>query len=338
MQKSICFNARNVVYGSGGTSKWSKEVLRSLQSNPRVEIRTVAPSCAAFGSGLGGYFWEQFILPFHLKSNEILFSPANLGPLLVRRQVLVIHDLLPILNPDEFNRTYIKFIRFLYHGLIRRVRLVLTVSDEVREQILEIYGIAAERIFVVGGGVTPREKISSPSGKPSDLFCLLVGGHIHRKNLRFLLTFWEEIYLHSGCRLVTVVRVTGDRALSSVQNSQSQGAVWYSEVSEPTDEELTTLYESARFILQPSTGEGFGLPILEGMNCGTPFLSNTVGIARNLCVGESRAIGLDRAEWISYLTQRTKHPKDYDESITLREFAHKYSWNSVALKILEILS
>ena len=335
MEVKLCFNARNLTYGSGGTAKWSLEVFNSLKDISDIQTRAISPRFSFFGSGLGGYFWEQCVLPVRLRKDEILISPANLGSLLVKRQLLVIHDILPLTNSANFSYPYRLVMRFLTHILLKKLPVVLTVSTDTREQLLHFYPDLTSEIVVVGGGITPNEKPIEASPKPIEQYCLLIGGQISRKNLGFLLKFWDEIYLSTGCNLISTSRTTNDRALVNEFLGEGSEQSWHRVLIDLDDESLQLLYQNARFILQPSTGEGFGLPILEGMNCGTPFISNSVGVADELCIGESRIFPLEELTWKEYLLQRASAGKSFEEMAIQRDKASLYSWLGVAKKIVK---
>lgn len=334
MVKKIVFNARNVYYGSGGTARWSEEVLRMLMSNENCEVRVIAPRNSFFGNGWKAYFWEQLIVPFIVRKDELLFSPSNLGTILYKSQAVVIHDLLPLNGDKDFSKIYQFALRVIYKPLFMRVQTLFTVSDGVRDQIIQLYPSVELKISVIGGGI--REDTNYAIQKIfKDLnFCLIVGSHIRRKNLNFLLDIWSEVYRNTGCRLISTSRTVRDNVLTLHGSSDSHGPIWYTNIADLTDENLNSYYLNAKFVLQPSTGEGFGLPLLEGMNLGTPFISNNVGIARDISVGRSRVFPLIASIWTDYLVNELKDSKDVEDSEIQRFEARKHTWGCVVDKIL----
>jgi len=326
-----------MIYGSGGTARWSKEVLRQLQSNQQCEVRAIAPRYSFFGKGISAYLWEQFLLPIKLRKGEILFSPSNLGSIFCKNQALVIHDLLPLQSKQDFSRIYGVALRTIYRILIGRVNFLFTVSEQVRNQIVQAYPEANGKILVVGGGITPTPVALDMQFSKDANFCLVVGAHIRRKNLKFLLQIWDEVFRVTGCKLVATSRFSQDRTLATKGYSGSQNLIWFSNVLDPTDDELAGYYLNAKFTLQPSIGEGFGLPLLESMNLGTPFVSNEVGISRDICVGASRVFPLNSRTWISYLTSALISPKNLNEIEIQRLEARKHTWEQVARRIIDAL-
>jgi glycosyltransferase involved in cell wall biosynthesis len=226
----------------------------------------------------------------------------------------------------------------IYRPLIRRTRFVFTVSKDTQKIVVALYPQSESKVRVVGGGVTPRPLNKKLEDNPEKKFCLLVGGHIERKNLNFLLSFWQEIYLATGYELVSTSRDFNDKALTSYQGSRLRDLAWHSELRNVSEPDLETLYRGARFVLQPSIGEGFGLPLVEGMNFGTPFISSPVGIAAEVCAGESRVLALDKTTWVRYLIQTLPSAKGESERVLQNSLASLQSWEAVGDKIIQQLN
>src|SRR6266498_111984 len=104
-----------------GVERYGREILRCVGSSYRVELTG--------RQGWSGHMWEQFILPTKLSQHSILWSPANTGPLIVRNQVLTIHDLSPLEHPEWFRASFAAWYRLFLPILARRVRMVFTPSD-----------------------------------------------------------------------------------------------------------------------------------------------------------------------------------------------------------------
>ena len=338
MTLNLVFNARNQLYGSGGTSKWSEEVLEALNLLPSVSVRTIAPPTHHLGNGPAGYLWEQLILPFLLRKGEILLSPANLGPILVKSQALVIHDLLPFTHKSDFSKIYSNILRLIYFVLIRRSKAIFTVSESVRHSLAEMYPKYSSKFVVIGGGVKTTTMTLKSHTPQNSNYCLIVGAHIKRKNIEFIYSIWPEVYKASGCHLVSTSRSSRDRSLAGNIGIENQTYEWHQNFRDLKDEEISELYHGAKFVLQPSTGEGFGLPILEGMNCGTPFISNDVGVAREICVGASRVMPIDHENWLRFLIDATANRKSRQDSKIQIDEASKRTWILVATKIVNYLS
>ena len=97
-----CINDRIV-----GINRYTREI--SLRLGERVN--TIFPS--RIEKSFYGVPWEQFILPLKVTIADLLWSPANSGPLLISNQVVTIHDVIPLEHPEWFNSLYSRWYRFL---------------------------------------------------------------------------------------------------------------------------------------------------------------------------------------------------------------------------------
>jgi glycosyltransferase involved in cell wall biosynthesis len=276
---------------SSGVQNWSHWFLSVLDSDSRFNINVIQPS-DFFAHGIRGHFWEQFILPFKVSRGSTLLSPANWGPVWIKNQALVIHDLLPITNPSGFSRIYRFMVKFAVKFLFPRMKFLCTVSENSRKQLVDILKIDASEISVLGAGIRFRPK--APSTEVNRTGFLFVAGENPRKNLSFILDFWSEIYNQTLEPLNVTHRAQESSLPSSDFPLDALGVIFH---LNPTDKQLAALYAKSIALLWPSTGEGYGLPLQEAMIHGTPFLSTDTGVASELCVGNSRIVSLEPETW-----------------------------------------
>lgn len=312
-----------------GVQNWSKNTVNELSKIQGIQIHEHIPH-RIFRSGIFGHLWEQFLLPFLARKSDLLFSPGNSGPILFRKQIICVHDALVFTHPHFFGRLY----RITSKTLLKsynehRVQLV-TVSENSK---LEISKIVPRNmvIEVVGMGITQID--DSDSKKKSTVetidFFLFVGGNIERKNLAFLLNFWDFIHKKTGYFLiVTMGKQT--KSLSSANVNDVQGVRY---VSTPDDQELSFLYKNSRALLWPSIAEGFGMPLLESISHGTPFISSPVGAAEELLAGESKILELKEELWLQAIFNLITVPKK--NPMEQIEVSSNYSWKKVAEKITD---
>jgi glycosyltransferase involved in cell wall biosynthesis len=208
---------------------------------------------------------------------------ANFGPVAVRRQLVLIHDAAPFLHPESFDPRYAAIARTVQRGLSRRATLA-TVSERARLDLARTLGIDARAIQLVPPAVGPPFSGGEPG--TGGRGCVFVGGHDERKNLGLLLAIWPEVHERSGLVLHVVGRSTS-RTLAGQGPAGGLGVVLHHDID---DAGLRELYCSAMLVLSPSRYEGFGLPLLEGMACGTPFLSTDTGAAAELAVAPDEQI------------------------------------------------
>src|SRR3954471_6398792 len=138
----------------GGVERWARELAARLpRLNPeRYRVLRPPPRLAH----RAGHAWEQAWLPPAARGSELILSPANLAPLASRRNVVLIHDVAPLREPDWYGRFYARYHGVLLRALARRARMVLTVSEFSRAEIVELLGADLGSVRVVPPGVDER--------------------------------------------------------------------------------------------------------------------------------------------------------------------------------------
>jgi len=254
-------------------------LLELLQRMPSDQLHQIAPRHSI--SGARAHLWEQTILPRRTRG-QLLWSPSNTGPLTISRQVVTIHDVVPIDHPEWLNPRFAAWYRFLTPKLARRVARVITDSEFTKSRLLETTGVSDDKVIVVRLGVDTRfvpqdrEQVESAIHKlrlPTSRYVLSLGSLEPRKNLGRLLRAWEVIYrrLPEDVWLV----VSGAKGKSLVFQDVPELEALPPRVfltGHVPDELLPSLYAGAMAFAYLSVYEGFGLPPLEAMAYGTPTL------------------------------------------------------------------
>jgi glycosyltransferase involved in cell wall biosynthesis len=178
-----------------------------------------------------------------------------------------IHDLFPLRHPDWVHpQTYRMHSRKYAHAA-RTCDVIVVNSKFTAGEVVELLGFPRERICVAHPGVNP---LFGPEGPSRDLggpYVLTVATLERRKNLETLLAAMNRVReRHADLRLA-VVGAPGWQGPSL----ESEGVLPLGYVD---DEELAALYRGAEVFVYPSRFEGFGIPIVEAMACGTPVVSS----------------------------------------------------------------
>jgi len=279
MDHGIVVNARFLHRKITGVERYAGEILNRLEDR----VRRVCPGLRWIG--IGGHVWEQVILPGQVNRSEILWSPANTGPLALTNQVITIHDLSFIDHPDWYHPAFAAWYNFLIPKLARRARLITTVSSYVKIRVSEAFRIYETKIEVIPGGVNTQKFKPVPvtevnrvrqKYKFHDPYILVVGSIHARKNLTNTLTAWKEVHrLHPDTRLLVV----GSRSELFSSPAIDEAPPGVRLIGYIDDADLPALYSGAEAYLLASLYEGFGLTVLEAMACGTPVVAaNTTAI------------------------------------------------------------
>ncbi|MEA2449692.1 MAG: hypothetical protein QOG63_1624 [Thermoleophilaceae bacterium] len=261
---TVAINARAARRAeTGGVERHARELAARLPALAPGGYRVVAPPHAL--AHRAGHAWEQGWLPLAARGCELILSPANLAPLASRRNVVVIHDVAALRHPEWYGRTYAAWQRALLPRLARRARLVLTVSEFSRWEIVEVLGAPAERVEVVPGGVDPeRFRPEAAQRKRERPYVLTVATRIARKNLAALDRTRDAL----AERGIDLLAAGSGRGYMREEASPAQLLGYVDE------RELPGLYAGARAFVLPSLYEGLGLTCLEAMACGTPVVAS----------------------------------------------------------------
>jgi glycosyltransferase involved in cell wall biosynthesis len=182
-----------------------------------------------------------------------------------------IHDLQHEAYPQFFSRPQLTYRRHLYGRSVRSSRLVITVSEHVRDDLVERLGYPVERVRVIHHGVDHAR--FTPDGRTREPFLLYPANWWPHKNHELLL---EAFALVRRERPELRLVLTGsDHPPGLPDGVTSLGRV--------SDERLVELYRTTVALVFPSLYEGFGLPPLEAMACGCPVAVSQVGALPEVC-------------------------------------------------------
>ena len=296
--------------------------------------------------GCSGTRWEQFTLGRavnHVRP-DVFFAPAYSAPLTVSIPiVLTMHDVSFIAHPEWF-RWRERFRRtWIARRSVHKSRIVLTVSEHMRGEIVFHLRVPLSRIRVILHGVTvpglatPAEQASA-TREPMVLFA---GSIFNRRHVPDLVHAFSQVaHRHPQARL----EIVGENrthphqdlgALVTNLNLQQQVQIR----SYESDDVLNRLYRKARVFAFLSEYEGFGLPPLEALAAGVPAVVTDTPVARELCGGAALYVasgdldGIARnLEALLFDSQARRHILDRAPAVLAR-----YSWERAARETLAAL-
>ncbi|MFC2054872.1 glycosyltransferase family 4 protein [Chloroflexota bacterium] len=273
MNKNIFINGRMVRSQITGSSRYTLEVSSRIKHQANL---LKPPKFARLGKGI---LWEQIFLPFRVGKSKLLWSPANTGPLAVANQVITIHDLIPLETPKWYTSSYTLWYRFLLPKLAQRAIKIITDSQYSKGRIKYLFNLPEDLLVVIPCGVGEefravnnlvKDKVLSKYGI-NPYYIVSVGTLEPRKNLNRLFQAWKSI--SSKLKQVTLV-VIGTEANSIIDTGINEIPDSTKLLGYVPDTDLPALYSGAKALVFPSLYEGFGLPILEAMACGTPVIAS----------------------------------------------------------------
>jgi glycosyltransferase involved in cell wall biosynthesis len=337
----VAVNSRILLNPLTGVQRYTLELLARFPE----PIRNIKPPARM--TGMLNQTWEQTILPVTL-GKDVLWSPANTGPLAVKRQVLTVHDLVPMEHPEWYRPEFVRYFSWLLERLVHRVHHIIAVSAFTRDSIVRLLHVSPERISVIQNGVSPRFSVR-PEGEIAAArqafglggipYVLYLGSIEPRKNLQRLLNAWS---LAAGSLPRDLTLVVGGgrgnpRAFQRVHLPLGSDRVRF--IGHVADQWVPGLLSGALAFVYPSLYEGFGFPPLESMACGTPALTSNVSSLPEV-VGDAALTvdpfdeGAMATALIHLLTDET-----FRGDLRRRGFeqAARFSWDRSASQTWEIL-
>ncbi|BCZ78106.1 Glycosyl transferases group 1 [Paraburkholderia steynii] len=227
--------------------------------------------------------WEQCYLPLARRKDFIL-NLCNLGPLCHRDSATLIHDAQVYSAPESYSLSFRLWYKFLFFFIGRRHKLILTVSEFSRQELV-YYGVAsADKIVVVYNGCDHVLEVRPDDGQLMTLnltrkrYVLALANTQKHKNIAVLL----KAFAKSELKNVTLVLFGG----ATKADFENLGHVVPPNVrfsGRITDSELVGLMANAGALAFPSLTEGFGLPPLEAMALGCPVVAAPFGALPEVC-------------------------------------------------------
>ncbi len=338
-------NGRFLAVPSTGAQRFALEVTRRLVSRPGVTL--FLPRGAAWPDDpppqhmsqgtLSGRLWEQLELPRRARAERmsVLLHPASSAPLGGGPNVVVLHDVMPLMRPRDFTPAYRMWTSVAHVRAARRAAAVVTVSDWSANEISRRCDIPRERISVVEQAPGPLDSPATPVQVRSvharlslpERYVLAVVGRDPRKGARFLEQVWADGSAGDAAlpELVLLGRRAGRVHRSEGSDRAAPGVRRLGDVS---DEELRALYTGAVALLHPSAAEGFGRPPLEALACGTRVVAAPYGPASAVLGSAADLVALDPAAWRAAVAAVVAEPTPVraDRIARGRAWAARFDW------------
>ncbi len=347
---------------SGGGVTYLRNLLPALAADPELDVlvcyhrdqeaklpvpeQGIQRIAVDFRDGfVGRLVWEQLSLPGLARrlGADVVYSPANFGPLLVPNGVIMLRNALAVgQNEDRIaKRVYWWVLALMTRWSLRRCRRAIAVSAYAADALS--HGLpqrVQDKIAVVHHGVGP-EFTPDPTVARED-FLLCVGDLYIQKNFGLVLAALAQLApAHPGLRLKVAGRPVDQEHANGLYAEAArlglEGRVdWLGHVA-PAD--LAGLYRRCRLFVFPSLVETFGHPLAEAMACGAPVLSSDAAAMPEVAGGAALYFGpRDQATLTATLTRALADPTlRADLSARALVRAGELSWAQTAAKTIAIL-
>ncbi|MCC6455671.1 MAG: glycosyltransferase family 4 protein [Caldilineaceae bacterium] len=358
-------------YRSAGVSNYSRHLLAALGqlvvdgaiphrftaflhagdfAPPGVELRQGSPYLER---PLVRIAWEQGILPIELKhiQADVMHGLVNVLPLATHRPgVVTVHDLSFLRLPELFPPYKRAYLTALCRASVARARQIVAVSRQTADDLSLAWGVDEGRVLVAPNGVAARFSPGTPVQSAAfrqaqalpERYWLYLGTLEPRKNLSLLLSAFARW------------RQQASPADQGVHLVLAGGKGWYYEtifaqvealglaevVHFPgyvPDDLLPAWYQAAELFLYPSRYEGFGLPVVEAMACGTPVICSDAPGVREVAGDAAILVAPDDVDaWVAALAMAATQPAlraELGHAGVAR--ARQFTWETAAAVTIE---
>jgi len=327
-----------------------------IPDQPNFTIKVVSGGRSAYGMP-----WrEQISLPRRCNKDglDVFHAPCLTAPLFLDvPAVITIHDMIWY-YPNRYSARRTRFnkrrLMELYNRFIpaiasRKAKAVITVSDASRRTIMNYLKIAGERVFVtyeapsricrrVTDGTAPgfiQKRFGLSPG-----YIMAIGSADPRKNIKSLLQAYARLpqSLRTSHPLVIVWNHKFLESESYAETNRLGIAEQVHFLVDVDDESLVFLYNESALFVFPSFEEGFGLPLLEAMACGTPVLAANNSSIPEIVGDAAMQFSAERVEELAGLIEKVLRDPDLRKKMSARglERASEFSWENCARQTIKV--
>jgi glycosyltransferase involved in cell wall biosynthesis len=294
---------------------------------------------------------EQFTLRLEISRLrlDLLHSPDFIPPFRRNcRSVITIHDLAFLLYPHFLTKESARYYGQIDQA-VRRTDHIIAVSESTRQDAIKLLGVPERKITVIHEAANPlfrqldaeeaRRHVAKAYGLDED-YILFVSTIEPRKNLPALLQAYRRL-LDDYKRPEKLV-LAGSRGWLSDEVYQMVETLHLSDrvrfLGRVPTEHLVYLYNAARLLVHPSFYEGFGLPPLEAMTCGTPVVVSNVSALPEVVGDAAWLIDPHDIDGLTVAMWRILTEDDVRHSLIAKGLkrAQMFSWDRAAQETLDV--
>ena len=354
-------------YRGTGIGTYTHELINGLNNiDPINDYLVFMPECDIFNqlndnfqihtteskSSDSDNFWENIKIPNILNNTDIdiYHVPQNgvgLSSNIDCKKVITLHDIIPLRMPETVSDRYLRIFNNELPTILNNCDGIITVSEFSKKDISKEFNFPKEKIYVTHlaaeGIYKPLSKCQSKNlitqkYKIEEDFILYVGGFSPRKNILGLIEAYSLLPqdLKNTFKLVIV----GTKGISypkykarAEELNIGDNVVFTGFI--PLDD-LPLFYNACEALVYPSFYEGFGLPPLEAMACGTPVIVSNVTSLPEVCRDSALFVDPHDIDALSYDIQRVLSNSLLRLTLVKKSLVRSsnFSWNKTALTTL----
>lgn len=359
MNNKILVNASILHEQPSGLGVYAKNVIKEMNKLDKeirvlspVEIedvnveqitKYVKPSYKKLG-GLLRLLWTQLVLPFKAKKDEIIYHPFQyLSLFSSKKQIITIHDFIPLYFP-EVAKHQSRYYKVMMPILLKKAHKIVAISENTKNDILKFYNIDENKIKVIYNGYDENHfntnNINEEVLEKYNIdyeYMIMVGASYPHKNLEIAIKAMENL---KGDTKLVVVGKDSNYILKLKELSKElkvEDKIKF--IGYVADEDLPSLYNKSKAFIYTTLYEGFGLPILEAMACGTVVVTASNSSLPEVYGDAAIIFENNNADSLKEKMEEAINNKELRSEMIekSKENIKRFSWEKTAKEVLEIL-
>jgi glycosyltransferase involved in cell wall biosynthesis len=284
---------------------------------------------------------------------DLYHSPDFVLPPLRRaRGILTVHDLAFLMRPDCADQRLRAYLEEVVPRSVRRADFIIADSENTRNDLVVLLGVKPEQVAVVPGGVEQRfKRVTDPEqlqrartriGVGDAPFVLAIGVIEPRKNLNRLMDAFRQLKERGSVPANLKLVLAGGKGwlYDDIFEHQAESPV-RDDILLPgfvSDDLLPAIYSTAEALAFPSLYEGFGLPILEAMACGTPVVASRASCLPEVAEGAAVLVDPNNVDGLATALERVLLDGEAREELIQKglQRASQYTWQRAAEQLLSV--
>jgi glycosyltransferase involved in cell wall biosynthesis len=361
----ILLNGLQLSKRNTGVQYYTERLFEELAkiNNPDLEFHLLRPNDQFFKSSgkihginvngrLKRIFFEQFILPGYIGKHRygLFHSTSYISPYFLNRSsVLTIHDLLVYDYPALCQSESVIYFKLFLGASIKKASHIIAVSQKVKDDIIRIFNVYPGKIDVIHLGINPifkriiDEDVLAQIRKKYEIpekYILFVGNIEPKKNLERLILAYSQLKGKKGIKHKLVI--VGKKGWKYEATLQLIDKLKISEeiilTGYVVEKDLPAIYSMADMFVFPSIYEGFGIPPLEAMACGTPVIVSNTGALPETTGGSCLQVNPFSVDEIAHGIQQLITDNSLRQRVIQQGYnwANSFSWEKTATKTIEV--
>jgi len=320
-----------------GVENYAAEVLTGLKQRFSLQLLQTQSQRSILQ-----HLWLHTKLPLLAQGSDLLFSPVGVLPLFFTKNlklIVTIHDVAFLTQKESVSKFFKIYYAFITPRSIKKADHIITVSEAAKQEIIRIYPFVKHKITVIYNGVNVKYRVLENVQKKKQI--LYVGSINERKNIQGVLDAFEKLPNELNYKLIIVgnfsklFKVSKKLQASIYRAKKNKNIIFKTNL---TNQELLFEYNHSYALLFPSFYEGFGLPILEAMACGTPVITSNLSSMSEICQDAVLYVNPYSSDDIAKKIELLLQDTTLHEQFTKKGLEHvkNFNWKKSVEKHIEV--